>query len=207
MSSHKEVQEWVKSLTEELNEIPNFLLNLEKTSSIDSILKEKFKNLTRLLQKSIEKFLIKCEKLQKKAYLSEAKLSSTKSEYFRLMHNIDNFYNTLRLSNLKPNYIQSTFASRYRSHSCKKQRKALQLKTESSKSLKPKKNEVFFTNKLNMIVSKINSHTHNNYSKKLDRLEKSNSTFQTKITFLQEETNENMQLAQNLLDRLSFLES
>lgn len=206
MSSHKEVREWTKSLTEELNEIPNFLTNLERASSIDSFLKEKLKNLTKLLQKSIEKFLIKCENLQKKAVLTDAMLSSGKSEYFRLMQNIDNFYNTLRLSNLKPNYVQSTFVSRYRSNSCKKQRKALQQKSESAKFLQPKKNEVFFSKKLNVVVSKINSHVHKNYSKKLDRLEKSNSNFRTKIVFLQEETNENMHLAQNLLDRLGFLE-
>lgn len=207
MDSHKEISEWAKNLTEELNEIPNFLEKLEASSSLDSTLKQKFKNLTRLLQKSIEKFLKKCKKYSTKVILTERCLTNTKNEYFRLMQNIDNFYNTLRLSNLKPNYIQSTFTSRYRSQSAKKHKEALLSKAGSSKILPIKFNDVSFCNKVNYVTKKINLHSHKNYSSKLARLEKSNLKLHTKITFLQEETSENFQLAQNLMDRVGFLES
>ena len=201
------MSEWAKNLNEELKEIPNFLEKLEATSSLDPMLKQKFRNLTRLLQKSIEKFLKKCRKYSTKVILTDQSLLNTKNEYFRLMQNIDNFYNTLRLSNLKPNYIQSTFTSRYRSQSAIKQKKALLSKAESSKILPIKFNDSSFCDKVNSVTNKINVHGHKNYSRKLDRLEKINLSLQAKVEFLREETSENFQLAQNLMDRVGFLES
>ena len=113
MGWRQEVKEWENNLFEENSELDYLKIRISDHFGITKKIVTRLFTVIDVLKKTIHSLIEKCG-LLRDSNKNQIKILETKKEYFQVMENVDDLYNTVDVSNLKPRYVLSTYNSRKR---------------------------------------------------------------------------------------------
>jgi hypothetical protein len=204
MANHNEIQEWIQSLSDEVDDMGTLIDRIEDNKEFTKDISKRLINVIKSLIKAVTSLIHKYQSLDNYDLQSEARMGKLRNEYYRTMENIDSLYNTVNPFNLKPHYIVSTYTSRKRLNSnSKPPRSTVHTKT---RSLTPDHEEKDLKSSLFNLNLSYKSHKHKNYELQITKLQEENIQLLKKSLFLKEETQENFKQIKDLISRIEKLE-
>ena len=213
MGWRQEVKEWENNLFEENSELDYLKIRISDHFGITKKIVTRLFTVIDVLKKNIHSLIEKCG-LLRDSNKNQIKILETKKEYFQVMENVDDLYNTVDVSNLKPRYVLSTYNSRKRRLSkenfenCEEKVNQRPFSATSRKDdRKIDKNDLISLKKiLKKFTEKIENHRHFAYEKKIFALEEDFLNSKKMIEKMKEKTNENLKVLHELSKRVKTIE-
>lgn len=226
MDLHEEIAEWESGLKEELKGLKFCKQKVETDKSIPKNIKDRLLDVIQNLKFNMLQVIARSAKLNSEKFSSKdmaRKVEKLRKDYQNAMLNLKKLLATVDIPHNLPRYSGNTYISHKQNESFTKLSPARTSSESRTRSTSVSKQEISKDAKENIfsvlsrdltdlrtltrkIKDQIDSHTHNDYEKRLENLEKDNSLLKRQIDCIHEEHAETLKLVQNLRKRLDRLE-
>jgi DNA repair ATPase RecN len=214
MNWQKEVKNWISVLQQELDGLTAYSSRFSSPAASPRAMPDKFRKVLHVLREGLLNLIDKSNSLLKFSTEPNEKLSKLRQEYQKAMKSLESLYNSFQKKD-KAHYKFSTFNSRVRSLSRTdlspgKERKQKNRSTTPRKKVQFQENRkvdlTVVKKKLKELRAELKIHEHEDYLKKIKKIEKENEDIRKMIQEATSDARENLACLEEMKSRIEKLE-